>query len=83
MRATCCPALAPASRRRCAPCGADDFAYYAQRHPGLMMFVGVDSSDQRSASLHQPSFYPPDDAVLRVADTLIAGFAAACELLDQ
>jgi amidohydrolase len=64
-------------------CGADDFAYYAQRHPGLMMFVGVDSSDQRSASLHQPSFYPPDDAVLRVADTLLCGFAAACALLGE
>lgn len=63
-------------------CGADDFAYYAERYPGLMMFVGVESSDQRNASLHQPSFYPPDDAVLCVADALLYGFAAACQLLD-
>lgn len=64
-------------------CGADDFAFYAQQHPGLMMFVGVENSDHQPASLHQPTFYPPDEAVFLVADTLLAGFAAACELLDQ
>ncbi|MGI8451067.1 MAG: M20 metallopeptidase family protein [Streptosporangiaceae bacterium] len=34
-------------------CGADDFAYYAERHPGLMMFVGTGNGGKLSpASLH-------------------------------
>ena len=37
-------------------CGADDFAYYAQRHPGLIDEPAYHSG-RTSASLHQPSFY--------------------------
>lgn len=60
-------------------CGADDFSYYAQLHPSLMMFVGVRNIGQESAvSLHQATFCPPDDSLINLADALIAGFAGAC-----
>jgi amidohydrolase len=59
-------------------CGADDFSYYAQAHPGLMMFVGTANMGRSAAvSLHQPTFCPSDDAIADVADALIAAFAAA------
>ena len=58
-------------------CGADDFSYYAQAHPGVMMFVGTKNIGQGEAvSLHQPAFCPSDDAIADVADALIAGFAS-------
>jgi amidohydrolase len=53
--------------------GADDFAHYSERLPALMMFVGVDGG----AGLHDPRFLPPEDAVDRVATSLIAGYVAA------
>jgi metal-dependent amidase/aminoacylase/carboxypeptidase family protein len=67
-------------------CGADDFSYYAQAHPGLMMFVGTTNIGTKSAgqagavSLHQPAFCPADDAIADVAEALIAGFASATRL---
>jgi amidohydrolase len=62
-------------------CGADDFAYFAQRYPSLMMFVGVDGG--KATSLHQAAFYPAEEAVLDVADALLGGFAAACQLIES
>jgi amidohydrolase len=62
-------------------CGADDFSYYAQAHPGLMMFVGTKNIGQFGAvSLHQPTFCPADDAIADVAEALIAGFGSATRL---
>jgi amidohydrolase len=62
-------------------CGADDFSYYAQAHPSLMMFVGTKNIGQGDAvSLHQPTFCPSDDAIADVAEALIAGFASAARL---
>ncbi|HXL95398.1 MAG TPA: M20 family metallopeptidase [Streptosporangiaceae bacterium] len=62
-------------------CGADDFSYYAQAHPGLMMFVGTRNIGQGEAvSLHQPTFCPSDDAIADVADALLAGIASAAAL---
>lgn len=59
-------------------CGADDFSYYAQAHPALMMFVGTRNIGEGDAvSLHQPAFCPSDDAIADVADALIAGLASA------
>jgi amidohydrolase len=59
-------------------CGADDFSYYGQAHPGLMMFVGTENIGQGDAvSLHQPTFCPSDAAIADVADALIAGFVSA------
>jgi amidohydrolase len=59
-------------------CGADDFSYYGQAHPGLMMFVGTENIGEGEAvSLHQPTFCPSDAAIADVADALIAGFTSA------
>ena len=57
-------------------CGADDFSYYGTVVPSLMMFVGVRDSD---ATLHQPDFVPPDDAVRDVALAQLAGYLAALD----
>jgi amidohydrolase len=63
-------------------CGADDFSYYTQAYPGLMMFVGTANIGQAAAvSLHQPVFCPSDQAIADVADALIAGFATAAGVL--
>jgi amidohydrolase len=56
--------------------GADDFSFYPQQVPSLMMFVGVDG---RGAGLHHPEFAPADEAVMDVARTLLAGYLAAAE----
>jgi metal-dependent amidase/aminoacylase/carboxypeptidase family protein len=59
-------------------CGADDFSYYGQAHPGLMMFVGTENIGRGDAvSLHQPTFCPSDAVIADVADALIAGFTSA------
>jgi amidohydrolase len=58
-------------------CGADDFAFYTQSAPTLMIFVGTSDS----VSLHHPDFLPPDDAVSQVADAMLAGYLAALSLL--
>lgn len=59
-------------------CGADDFSYYGAVAPSLMMFVGVDQP--AGATLHQPTFRPPDEAVGDVALALLAGYLGALEL---
>jgi metal-dependent amidase/aminoacylase/carboxypeptidase family protein len=65
-------------------CGADDFSYYTQEHPGLMMFVGTRNIGQGDAvSLHQPTFCPADESVADVAEALIAGFASAARLTER
>ncbi len=58
-------------------CGADDFAFYAQSAPILMIFVGTDDS----ISLHHPRFLPPDGAVGQVAEAMLAGYLGALSLL--
>ena len=57
--------------------GADDFAYYCERGPALMAFVGV--GEPGGPGLHEATFLPPDDAVATVAHTLIAGYLAATD----
>lgn len=61
-------------------CGADDFAYYCERFPSLMCFVGVDSPPD--VGLHHPAFAPPDRAVGDTARVLLAGYLAACQYLS-
>lgn len=56
--------------------GADDFSFYPEQVPALMMFVGVDG---RGAGLHHPEFAPDDAAVMDVARTLLAGYLAAAD----
>jgi amidohydrolase len=62
-------------------CGADDFAYYCERFPSLMCFVGVDSPP--GVGLHHPAFAPADRAVADVARVLLAGYLAACRYLAE
>jgi amidohydrolase len=70
--------LDPAGDHR--SCGADDFAYYCERFPSLMCFVGVDSPP--GVGLHHPAFAPPARAVGDVARVLLAGYLAACQYLS-
>lgn len=57
-------------------CGADDFAYFSESYPSLMMFVGTGSETGR---LHDSSFLPPDSVVDDVAKSLLAGVLAAAQ----
>ncbi len=57
-------------------CGADDFSYYGQAAPALMLFVG--SGGQ--VTLHHPQFLPDDSAVGQVAAAMLAGYLAAVSL---
>lgn len=62
--------------------GSDDFAYYAERVPSLMCFVGVhDEPGLGVPSLHDPEFLPPDRAVGDVARAMIAAWLGAADML--
>jgi amidohydrolase len=65
-----------------ASCGADDFAWYADAAPVLMMFVGTGSEDGAS-TLHDAHFMPSDDRVGQGAQALLAGCLAAFEGLPD
>lgn len=54
--------------------GADDFAFFAERMPALMSFVGVEDS----TGLHSSTFAPPEGSVRDVAYAMLAGYLAAC-----
>ncbi|WP_211881596.1 M20 metallopeptidase family protein [Pseudarthrobacter albicanus] len=56
--------------------GSDDFSYYSERLPSLMMFVGVESA---AGGLHSANFAPDDDAVTAVAHAMLAGYLAAAD----
>jgi len=60
--------------------GADDFSYYAEVMPSLMMFVGVDSSH---GGLHHPGFAPDHAVIADVAYALLAGYLGAELLLHR
>ncbi|RLV57108.1 amidohydrolase [Aeromicrobium phragmitis] len=57
--------------------GADDFAFFAEYLPSLMLFVGTTSAER----LHSPTFLPPDDSVRAVAEAMLSGYLGACEAL--
>ena len=66
--------LAPAMRS----CGSDDFGFYGQVAPTLMVFVGLEgSSGSQDLLLHHPRFLPPREAVKAVARAQAVAFAAA------
>jgi amidohydrolase len=60
-------------------CGADDFSYYNAKYPSLMCFAGT--GEDVVPGLHHPAFLPPDEAILDVARTMLAGYLGACDLL--
>ncbi len=62
-------------------CGADDFSFYCDRFPSLMVFVGVGPGGPGQPGLHHPQFLPPDDAVGDVARTLLAAYLGACAVV--
>ncbi len=59
-------------------CGADDFAYFTEILPALMLFVGV--GDGTSMRLHDHEFLPPDETIRFTARALLAGYLAAAEI---
>ncbi|MUL84742.1 MULTISPECIES: M20 family metallopeptidase [unclassified Mycolicibacterium] len=54
--------------------GSDDFAFFSERIPSAMFFVGVESA---GVHLHSPGFLPPDESVADIARVLLAGYWAA------
>lgn len=60
--------------------GADDFSYFCDAVPSLMLFVGVETAGEHpQPALHHPRFLPGDDSVDLVARALMAGYLAAAE----
>lgn len=60
--------------------GADDFSYFSEAVPSLMMFVGVETTGREpQPPLHDARFLPGDEAVGAVARALLAGYLAAAE----
>jgi amidohydrolase len=65
---------APAMRS----CGSDDFGFYGQSSPTLMLFVGLEGAPNTpNVPLHHPRFLPPGEAVGAVARAQAVAFAAA------
>jgi amidohydrolase len=62
-------------------CGSDDFSYYGTKFPSVMVFYGLGDARPESPGLHHPRFAPSDDDVGGVAECLLAGYFAACELI--
>jgi amidohydrolase len=60
-------------------CGADDFSYFSECMPSLMMFLGTEGP----SSLHRSDFYPPDDLVRDAARALVAAYCGAARLLQD
>ncbi|MFC4010043.1 M20 family metallopeptidase [Nonomuraea purpurea] len=57
--------------------GADDFSYFSERKPSLMLFVGTHGGTEQ---LHSPTFLPPDERIRDVAHAMLAGYLAAADL---
>ena len=61
-------------------CGSDDFSFYRQVAPGLMMFLGTDTPP--GSLLHAADFLPPDETVGAVATAMLAGYLGAVDVID-
>lgn len=59
-------------------CGADDFSYYCDAVPSLMVFLGVGSEGPGRPGLHHPRFLPPEDSVGEVARAMLGAYLGAC-----
>lgn len=60
-------------------CGADDFAYYGEHLPAVMMFVGAGAA---AGNLHSSTFLPEDSTVDLCAHALLAGYLGAAEMVQ-
>lgn len=87
------PALAGAFRRWAAQAslpvappfrsmGADDFSFFTEIAPTLMVFAGA-PSQIRKTQLHSADYVPHDEAVLLAAAAYCCGLAAAFETASQ
>ena len=63
-------------------CGADDFSFYCERYPSLMMFAGVGDGSPDSPGLHHPSFVPSDETVGELARIMLMSYFAIAEQPD-
>lgn len=59
-------------------CGADDFSYYCDAVPSLMVFLGVGSDEPGQPGLHHPRFLPPERSVGEVARAMLGAYLGAC-----
>jgi amidohydrolase len=59
-------------------CGADDFSYYCDVVPSLMVFLGVGDGDTDSPGLHHPRFLPSEETVGEAARAMLASYLGAC-----
>lgn len=57
--------------------GADDFSFFAERVPSVMLFVGTETD----VPLHSNEFLPGDADVDRLARAMLAGYLGACAAL--
>ncbi|MHA7270374.1 M20 metallopeptidase family protein [Arthrobacter sp. HLT1-20] len=60
--------------------GSDDFSYYCEKVPSLMMFVGTKGESEQ---LHSTTFAPDNTHVRDVAYALLSGYMAAAELHNR
>lgn len=63
-------------------CGADDFSYYCERYPSLMIFAGVGDGVPGGPGLHHPGFVPPDETVGDLARIMVVSYFAIAEQLQ-
>ncbi|WP_163506897.1 M20 metallopeptidase family protein [Fodinicola acaciae] len=81
------PELATAGLRLSDPlrsCGSDDFSFYCERFPSLMMFVGTRTGGfDVQPSLHSPTFLPVEETIGLVAKSMLAGYLGACRLISR
>ena len=59
-------------------CGADDFSYFCDVAPSVMVFLGVGSEDPEEPGLHHPHFLPSEQTVGDVAKAMLAAYLGAC-----
>jgi metal-dependent amidase/aminoacylase/carboxypeptidase family protein len=65
-------------------CGADDFSFYAERVPSLMMFVGVEGIGGRELpALHSPHFLPDERSIEDVVRAVVIALDAAAGVMAQ
>jgi amidohydrolase len=56
--------------------GSDDFSYFSEQMPALMMFVGTHGGGEQ---LHSSTFLPADSRVRDVSQALLAGYLAGVQ----
>jgi amidohydrolase len=63
-------------------CGSDDFSFFSDVYPGLMMFLGT-GAHRPGLSLHSPDFCPSDDMVATVAQVYATAYSAVLEVAQN